>query len=166
MSEPNKPETKAEAPAKPSVPEPFVAAEESRFATSAEFVSPLTSYVPAAGTPPEHLLRPGYWASIKALRSRCRIWIEEESGAYVGELYVLKTGQGYAVTQWLPGYPMRIAAVPAMPSTPDGYVIEYRGHIVKHRVVRTKDNQVLKQGLDNYDDAAMWLRDHKRMLAA
>src|SRR5690349_14592283 len=113
MPDPNKPDVaKAETPkqAEKAAParERFIAAEESRFATSAEFVSPLTSYMPEVGTPPDHLLRPEYWANITALRPRCRIWIEEESGAYVGEMYVLRVGQGYAMTQWLPGYPLQI----------------------------------------------------------
>lgn len=154
-----------ETPVVEAKPERFIPASESRFQTSSDFGSPVTSYVPEAGTPFEHLLRPEYWANIKALKARCRIWVEAEDGTYVAELYVLKVGQGYAKVVTLPGYPFALPGVSADPSVPDGYEIQFRGHMVKHRVVRLKDGHVLKQGLDTFEDAQAWLRDHKRMLA-
>jgi hypothetical protein len=160
----NKPPEKPPAAAEKKA-ERWIPAHESRFQTSAEFVSPLTSYTPEYGTPAEHLLRPEYWANIKALRARTRIWVEEESGAYVGELYVLKVGQGYAVTMWLPGFPYQISQAALSPQIPDGYSIEFRGHVVKFRVVRLKDGHVLKSGFDIEEEAQAWLREHKRMLA-
>lgn len=145
--------------------ERFIPASESRFMASSEYGSPQTSYVPESGTPPEHLLRPEYWASIKSLKPRVRIWVEAEDGSYVGELYVLKAGQGYAKVCWMPGFPFTLPGVSADPVAPDGYEIQWRGHVVKNRIVRLKDGHVLKQGLDTEDEARAWLRDHKKLLA-
>lgn len=142
----------------------FVPASESRFSTSAEFVSPLTSYIPATGTPLEDLLRPEYWASIKQLKAGCRIWVIAEDESYWAELLVRKVGQGYAKVQTLRSGSLQEPVVD-LPQG-EGYDIEFRGAIVKHRVVRKSDGHVLKQGLDTYEDAAAWLRDHKRMMAA
>lgn len=157
-----KPELKA-APA-PAKPERFIAASESRFATSVEFTFPMVSYIPEAGTPLEHVLRPEYWASIRQLKAGCRVWVFAEDEAYYAELLVRKVGQGFAKMQLLRSGELDAAS--ADPALTDGYDIQYRGPVVKHRVVRLKDGHVLKQGLDTFEDASAWLRDHKRMLAA
>lgn len=148
----------------PAKPERFIAASESRFASSAEFTFPQVSYIPEAGTPLEHLLRPEYWANIKKLHAGCRIWVFAEDESFWAELLVRKVGQGYAKVQVLRDG--KLEQPSADPKLTDGYDIEYRGPIVKHRVVRKKDGAVLKQGLDTFEDAVAWLRDHKRMLAA
>lgn len=166
----SKPETKTEAAGpKPGQfvqesTERFVPASESRFMASSEYGSPETSYIPESGTPAEHLLRPEYWASIKALRTNVRIWVTAEDGAYVGMLLVQKAAQGYAIVCWLPGYPFVPPSVGANLAVADGYDIQHRGLIVKWRIVRLKDGHVLKQGLDTEDEARAWLRDHKRLL--
>lgn len=143
---------------------PFVPAAESRFSTSADFIAPMTAYVPATGTPLEHLMRPEYWASIKQLKAGCRIWVIAEDESYWAELLVRKVGQGYAKVQALRSGALQEPVV-ELPEG-EGYEIQFRGAIIKHRVVRLSDKQVLKQGLDTYEEAAAWLRDHKRMLAA
>jgi len=145
-------------------PAAFVPAVESRFATSAEFSFPQVSYIPQAGTPLEHLLQGEYWAGIKQLKTGCRIWVMSEDDTYWAELLVRKTGQGYAKVQVLRKGELDQPTVDLKAT--DGYEIEFRGQIVKHRVVRKSDGHVLKQGLDSYEDATAWLRDHKRMLAA
>lgn len=171
MSEDKKAQPKPPAaPAEFKTPEAgaerWIPASESRFMTGSEYVSPEASYTPEAGTPFEHLLRPEYWANIKQLRARCRIWAEAEDGSWVAELYVLRVGQGYAQVIALPGYPFTLPGAAAVGAIPDGYDIQWRGHIVKNRIVRLKDGHVLKQGLDTYEDAQVWLREHKRLMAA
>lgn len=158
-------------PVKPVVPEKapekalerFVPASESRFMTSVEYKSPLVWYCPEIDTPLEHLLRPEYWANIKQLRTNAHIYVDAEDGSWWAELKVIKVAQGYAKVHLLRH--IELAAASADPSVPDGYEIQFRGQIVKHRVVRLKDGHVLKQGLDSEDDARQWLRDYKRMLA-
>lgn len=152
------------APATTDKPERFIPAAESRFMTSVEYKAPLVWYCPEAGTPLEHLLRPEYWASIKQLRTNAHIYVDAEDGSYWAELKVLKVGQGFAKVMVLRH--VDLADAGADPSIADGYDIQFRGPIVKHRVVRLKDNHVLKQGLDTEEDARAWLRDHKKMLAA
>lgn len=143
--------------------ERFVPAAESRFMTSAEYKAPIVWYCPEAGTPFEHLLRPEYWASIKQLRTNAHIYVDAEDGSYWAELKVLKIGQGYAKVMKLRH--VELTAAGPDPTVPDGYEIQFRGPITKHRVIRLKDGHVLKQGLDTEDDARMWLRDHKKLLA-
>lgn len=153
----------AAVPAKP-VPVPFVAASESRFQNSVDFTFPTVSYIPVAGTPLEHLLQPEYWANIRALKAGCRVWVVAEDEAYYAELMVRRVGQGYAKMQLLRGGELDKPAADLPENA--GYEIQFRGQIVKHRVVRLKDGHVLKQGLDTNEEALAWLRDHKRMLAA
>ena len=147
-----------------TVPKKYPAAAESRFQSSSEYASPVTSYVPETGTPFEEVLKPEYWASIKSLKSRVRIWVEAEDGAYVAMLYVLKTGQGYAKVHCLEHYEM--PGMTADPKVPEGYEIQFRGHIIKHRVVRLKDGQVLKQNFDTVEDAMKYIQEYKRMLSS
>ena len=178
MSEDKKPETRPEAKPKPAQPEAaapalaekkerFVAASESRFATSVEFSFPLTSYIPESGTPLAHVLRPAYWASIPhtKLKAGCRIWVYPEDETWWAELLVRKVGQGYAKVQLLRQGELE-ALSPADPELAKDYDIEFRGAVIKHRVVRKKDGVVVKQGLDSEAEAQAWLRDHRRMLAA
>lgn len=148
----------------PVQPERFVPAAQSRFATSADFSFPRVSYIPEAGTPLGHLKRPEYWANIKALKVGCLVWVMAEDDSYFAELLVRKVGQGYAKMQVLREGLLE-APVVDLPEN-EAYAIEFRGAIVKHRVVRKSDGHVLKQGLDSHEDATAWLRDHKRMLAA
>jgi hypothetical protein len=148
----------------PLAPERYVPAAEARFSTSAEFTFPQVSYIPAAGTPLEHLMRPEYWANVKQLKAGCRIWVFAEDESYWAELLVRRVGQGYAKVQTLRSG--RLDEGGEAPQLADGYDIQFRGPVVKHRIVRMKDGHVLKSGLDSYEDAAAWLRDHKRMLAA
>lgn len=154
----------AAAPKPEDRPERFIAASESRFMTSAEYKAPIVWYCPEADTPFEHLLRPEYWASIKQLRTNAHIYVDAEDGSYWAELKVLKTGQGYAKVMVFRHVALNAAT--ADPVLPDGYEIQFRGPIVKHRIVRLKDGHVLRQGLDTEEEARTWLRDHKRMLAA
>jgi hypothetical protein len=156
-------ETKNKPAAAESKPERFVPASESRFDTSVEFRFPHASYVPEAGTPLEHVLRPEYWANIKKLHAGCRVFVYAEDEAWCAELIVRKVGQGYAKVQVLHKHVLEQPT--ADPKLLDGYDIQYRGPIVKHRIVRLKDGNVLKQSLDSFEEAQAWLRDYKRMLA-
>lgn len=138
---------------------------EARFMTSVEFKAPQVWYCPEAGTPFEHLLIPDYWANLsKRLVHNAHIHVDAEDGSYYAELKVLKVGQGFAKVFVLRH--VALADAGADPTVTEGYEIQFRGPIMKHRVVRLKDNVVLKSGLDSWDDAAAWLRDHKKMLAA
>jgi hypothetical protein len=140
----------------------FVPASEARFMTSVEYKSPLCWYCPVVGTPFEHLLRPEYWASIKKLPINAHVYIDTEDCSYWAELKVLKVGQGFAKVFVLRH--IELTAAGADPQVIDGYDIQWTGPIDKHRVLRTKDGHVLKQGLDTWDDASAWLRDYKKML--
>lgn len=145
-------------------PERFIPASEARFSTSVDFTFPMVSYTPVAGTPLKHLLRPEYWASLKKLHAGCRVWIYPEDESYWAELLVRKVGQGYAKMQLLRSGDLDQPTVD--PAVTDGYDIEFRGPIVKHRIVRKKDGHVVKQNLDTFEEAMAYLRDYKRMLSA
>lgn len=163
MSDTSKAPKPVKAEGEAAKPERFIAASESRFETSVEYRFPTVAYVPESGTPLEHLTRPEYWASIRALRPGVRIWVHTEDETYCAELLVRKTGQGFAKVQVLRHF--ELDQPTPDPKLGDDHEIEHRGPIVKHRIVRKKDGQVLKQGLDTFEEAQAWLRDHKRMLA-
>lgn len=169
MSDPKKPVPPAPAATHPApAPARFIAAAESRFASSAEFKEPTVWYCPEAGTPFEHLLQPEYWASIRRLHAGCHIYVHAEDGSYWAHLFVDRVGQGYAdvlVFDFKDLPALRADRPKRASSSADGYEIEFRGPITKWRVVRTKDHHELKRGLDTEDEARLWLRDHKRMLA-
>lgn len=159
----------AEAKASP-LPDRFVPASEQRFATSSEFRFPLTSYVPVAGTPFEHLLRPEYWANLKRLQAGCEIKVVAEDNSYYARLYVDRVGQGYAQVLTLEYFDLtelRSKAVkPQASAEGTVYNIEHCGPVTKWRVVRVRDGHVLKDKLETDHDAQGWLRDYKRAVAA
>ena len=173
MNEKTTAKAKPEAPADAAKPGQFVkekdgpgfpALAEARFMTSNEYKAPHCWACPDAGTPFTELLKPAYWANIKKLPTNAHIHVDAEDGSYYAELKVLKVGQGFAKVFVLRHVELEEAG--ADPAVTDGYEIQFRGPIVKHRVVRLKDGHVLKDKLDTWDDANGWLRDHKRMLAA
>lgn len=154
---------KAKAPA-PAEKERFIPAMESRFATSAEFTFPLSSYIPIAGTPFEHVLRPEYWANLKALKPCVRIFVMPEDEKWWAELLVRRTGQGFASVQVL--HKGELEQVAYDPKLTKEYDIEFVGPVLKHRVVRKSDGHVLKDRLETPEAAQAWLRDHLRAIAA
>lgn len=145
-------------------PKRFTPASESRFDTSADFKFPLTSYIVEAGTPLAEVMKPEYWANITLLRAGCRIWVYAEDESFWAELFVRRVGQGYALVHELRSG--QLGARADAPTPTEGYEIQFRGPVVKHRVVRKSDGHVLKQGLDSEEDARLWLREHKRVMAA
>lgn len=153
------------APAAEKKPAPFVAAAESRFATSVEFSYPLTSYTPVAGTPLAHVLMPEYWANLHALKAGCRIWVIPEDEAWFAELLVRQVGPGFAKV-----VPLRGGELDAL--EPDAELIgkdfrlEWVNSTTKYRLVRVKDGHVLKEKLSDRIEAHRWLADHRKALAA
>ncbi len=144
---------------------PFSPALEATMTTSVDFVSPTVHHTAPAGTPLAHVLKPEYWASCtKYLRTGCKIEAIPEDAGWLATLYVLRVGQGYAKVQMLAHTALDGAA--AAPDVPQGYEIQWRGSVVKHRVVRLKDGAVLKHGIDTHEEAQKWLGEHRRMLAA
>lgn len=154
------------APEAAKVPEfPFTPALESTMAPSVDFVSPTVHHTAPAGTPFSHVLKPEYWASCtKYLRTGCKIEVIPEDAGWLATLYVLRVGQGYAAVQKLTH--IELDGARAQPQAPQGYEVQWRGSVIKHRVVRLKDGAVLKQGLDTLEEAHKWLSDHRRMMAA
>lgn len=156
--------TKQAAPAAGSPPARVIPAAESRFQASADYVSPLTSYTPEAGTALEQLLAPEYWANIKQLKPGVRIWCVPDDERWYAELLVRQTGQGFAKVVLL--RQGELDAIEIDPKISADFDIEWRGAKIKHRVVRKLDKQVLKEGLDTVEAAQAWIRDHARAVAA
>lgn len=148
--------------------ERFIPASETRFETSTEYREPRTSYVPEADTPVEHILRPAYWANIKALKPGADILVTREDGAWQAVLYVDRVGQGFASVLMKHFYDLNALRGEAakLPAAQDDFQVEWKGPVHKHRIVRLSDKRVLKEGISTMDEANQWLRDYRRTLAA
>ena len=153
----------AAAEAAPAKPFPFVPASESRFASDVDFTFPMVSYLVPPGTPLENVLKSTYWGNLRKLRGGVRIWCHWEDDSMVAELLVRKVGQGYANVTLLRQVTLSAASTEVPGSD---FRIEWISSVTKHRVVRVRDNFVLKDKLETAEDAQAWLTQHRRVVGA
>lgn len=119
------------------------------------------------GDTPEELLKPQYWANVaKELKSLDTIEVRAEDGSFYAKLLVRDSGRAYAKVVFLPGYPLVFKDITEVPEMDmDEYVIKWAGPEFKFRVLRKKDNEVLKFGFTNKEEARKWVIEHIKALA-
>lgn len=142
----------------------------SRF-KSAELVRLVHDIVPEAGTPFEDILKPEYWAHVaQSLRPWARIEVRAEDGSYFAELLVVNCGRLWAKVAVLRKVDLGDMASEAVPANPDpSFSVMWRGPHAKHAVMRlgkAGGKEVLREGFETKDEAATWMADHIKALAA
>jgi hypothetical protein len=118
--------------------------------------------VAEAGTEKESFLNASYYAHIAArLSSGDRIEIETEDESYFAELYVREVGRNWAKVFLLREYSFDPVATE---ETDPEFEIKWRGKFAKFSIVRKSDSQVIFEGLDSKETAALKLKDHLKAI--
>jgi hypothetical protein len=127
-----------------------------------------------AGTAPEALLDPAYWAhcaqsvrwSEDQARKAKRPFLAEikayaEDGTWRMELKITRSGPGEVFVKQLSLTMLDAAAE----SEAAGYIVKWRSPSAKWGVVRPSDGTVLKDGFADKGEAAAWMTTHLQAAA-
>lgn len=119
------------------------------------------------GTKIEDILKPEYWAHHAArLTALDEITVHEESGAWRAVVMVRDKGNVWAKVVLLSKNEFNAPAEGRSVKVGDDLLVDWRGPRVKWSVLRTSDNQRIKDGMATRDEALLWARDHVKALAA
>lgn len=117
------------------------------------------------GITEQELLEPSYWAhNAEKMKMGDRIEVESEDGSVFYELYVKAVGRNWA--QVLVMRKFEISSSAELPEEQKEFDIKFKGRISKWCVVRIKDNAMLTEGLESKEEAALWVREHSKAVAA
>lgn len=115
---------------------------------------------PAAGVTFEDVMKPEYWTHVApSLRPGHRIEVNAEDGTFWAMLLVVEAERKSARVVTLQHVQIEERA-PA-PEQSDVFV-KYRGPKVRYSVVRTADNEVLKDGFQTERAAQEWITNRDR----
>lgn len=114
---------------------------------------------------PESLLDPKWWVHVaRNLKVGDRIEVLAENREWFAEAICLDAGVWGAKVAFTHG-PMKLTN-DATIEAPDEYEIKWAGPSAKFRVIRKKDNKVLKDECQTKEEAASWVKSHKNAMAA
>ncbi|MEN9903117.1 MAG: hypothetical protein RL651_1781 [Pseudomonadota bacterium] len=131
----------------------------------AEFASTTHSATPDAGTPYSRVLEPSYWALVASnLRPMDEIKVIPQDLAYYAHLLVVSVSRMDVFVKEI----SKADFEPVKTEETDlgDYVIKYSGPIAKHRVIRTKDGQVMAENISTKEEARRWIAEHEKAIAA
>ena len=119
-------------------------------------------YAPEAGFDPAGLLEPGYWANVsKDLRAGDEILVVPDDQSWRAHLFVRSAGKVEALVQCL----SMIALGEEVETQGGAYAVKFRGR-AKWAVVVDATGEVVKDGLATKEDAAAWMMQHTKAMAA
>jgi hypothetical protein len=115
---------------------------------------------------PEDAQTPGYWAHVAAarkLRTNDIFEVRCETGAWMLDLIVIEAGQRFARVKVL-----RTADVeqPAADAKLSSVVVEFKGPVKKHCIIRLVDRAIIKEGIASKADAIREAAEYEQRLAA
>lgn len=117
----------------------------------------------AEGTTIESVTDPGFWAHVAAkLRPFDRIEVREDTGAYWAELLVLSADRLWAKVHVLQCHELDAVQV----ADNAEYEVMWRGPHHKHSVIRKADRSMVKHGFASKAEAATWMANHAKAMAA
>lgn len=125
----------------------------------AEYVRSTWSATPQAGTSPEEILKPEFWAHVAPeLKAGDHIEVSPESGEWLVELLVRATGAAGIVV-----HPLHVHnfTAPDLPESKD-YEVKFGGSTAKWRVIRRADRHVVVEGLPTREAAEAWLANNSK----
>lgn len=121
---------------------------------------------PEQGTTLEDMLDPSYWAhSARNLKSRDKIIVWEESGAFYAELLVIDAGANWAKVEQLEYKELHDRADSRAVHI-DNHEVKWNGPHDKWVVIRDSDRAKLVSKQPTRKAAMTWLEDHVRSMAA
>lgn len=114
---------------------------------------------------PECLLDPKWWVNaVPRLRAGDKIEVLAETGEWYAECVVMSTGTFGAKVAVTLG-PVKLQNEAAIEQA-DDYEIKWAGPHAKYRVIRRKDMTVLKDQCQTQEEAASWVKSHRKAMAA
>lgn len=118
----------------------------------------------AEGVAYENVLRREFWANIAAkFKPGDKIEVRTDDNAFFAQLFVWNAGRNWAdVSEIVKIERPSIAAAIAAGSV--DYVVEWRGGVKKHCVLRKDGRAEVRSGFETPEDAERWLVDNRRTL--
>ena len=112
------------------------------------------------GTTIEDVLNPAYWAHCAAQMSVFdNIFVRLETGEWMVHLIVLQTGRNYLRAHLAHQYDFTNADT-STPANAITHVVEWKGPVKKHVVIRKADGAVIQDGFSGKNEAQQWLTNY------
>jgi hypothetical protein len=135
-----------------------------RFKNADEVRAVKLAVVPV-GTTIEQMLEPVFWAHVaRELQPNFEIIVQPDDGSFYQRLFVRSCGANWAIVAPMDRYEFGTAeTVIAEVQT---HQVMWSGPHTKYRVLRLSDKAVVKDGFATKEEAALWLTEHKKAIAA
>lgn len=131
----------------------------------AEYVRQVWHITPRPEDGPDCLSDPGWYAHVsRQMKRGDKIEVEAEDGSWYAEGKVMDTGSFGAKVALTLG-PVKLTN-DAVIEAPDEFEVKWAGPHAKYRVVRRTDNKVLKDQCQTQEEAATWIKSHRKAMAA
>ena len=122
-------------------------------------------HYPDAGLALSDVLKPDYWTHVaRSLRAGHRIEVFAEDGSWWAMLIVRAVGSHDAVVQELQHVKLGSHAKAKVSGAP--FEVKWRGPKRKFGIIRTADDEIIKQDIQSKEEAENWVKNHMRSLAA
>lgn len=116
----------------------------------------------------DEVMKPEYWAHVaghKNVKIGDRILVRPDDGSYFAELYVRDVGAAWAKVAVTSLHKWEVQTE-AGEVEGDDFEIQFKGPLLLHVVTRKRDGVRLKDTLRTRQEAADWLREHRKALRA
>jgi len=111
----------------------------------------------------EDLMKPGYWAHMaQQMTAYDHIEVRAEDGSWVAELLVVQVDRMWAKVVLKSKFDFTVTEDP---EELNQHVVEWKGPQHRFAVIRTSDREKIKDGFQNKEEAAAWMREHERVIA-
>lgn len=118
-------------------------------------------FAPEVGVDPAELLAPGYWSNVAStLRPGDEIIVIPEDGAWRSHLIVRAAAKVEATVQQLSLVQLGEQVIEEL----GAYKVAFRGR-AKWGVVKQETGEVLKDGIETKEAAALWMASHMKEMA-
>jgi len=112
----------------------------------------------------DDLLNPEYWANVSnRLKPWDRIEVRSDDGAIFAELVVISSGRVWARVECLQFYDFAKKVKLSEVKEDDRYdefEVKYAGPKIKFRIIRKKDQEMIKEGIQSKDEANAFLKQY------
>lgn len=121
--------------------------------------------VPEDGVTEDDILNPEFWAHVSQRMKPCdEIKVYSEDGRTRWHLHVAASGRNWAKVHLLTKHEFKSATLDDLAD--DGLAVKYRNPHSRYAVIKKASGEVIKDRFDTEDQAATYLREHRKTLAA
>lgn len=116
------------------------------------------------GTELSDLLDPGYWAHVSArMKPYDQIQVRVDDGCWLVNLLVLDCSRNWARVHVLSEH--KLTTTDVSQSQADGYSVDWKGPRLKFCVIRKSDNEAVRDGFADKEEAIRWMIEHEKITA-